>query len=397
MRRLTQEEFEKRFYEKYDAKKFKIVSSYISRREQLTIEHIPSGNQYTKKAYEWLKLKNFEDYCIIRNQGNKVSQEEYEKRFYDIYGDKFTVVSKYISMHDDILIKHNSCECKCEVPFARNAQNVLNGKMICPCESAKDFVSEINSIAVADPEFAKFFLNKEDTYKYSCGSNHKADFVCPECGKILKNKQILSVYKQGLSCPVCGKKPSLGERIMYQVLYMLNGQLDCDFDYDKPYDWSNSKRYDFLFILNGVTYIVETHGNQHYSYDQQFKNSTLALQKSNDLYKYNLAIDNNIVEPDNYIVIDCRKSDFDYIKTNILNSKLNELFQLNDFDWEFCFKESATPTLKRVCEAWNKGLHSYEELISELHMYRTTIQKYLSQGRKLGMCDYTRVKIKKGG
>ena len=392
MKKLTQKEYEERFYSIYDSEKFKIVSPYISRREYLTIEYVPSGNKYTKKAYEWLKLKNFEDYCELRgNQGNKVSQEEYEKRFYDIYGDKFTLESKYTSMHDNISIKHNSCG----FTFERRALNALNGKIICPCESAKDFVAEINSIAIKDPEFAKLFLNKDDTYKYSCGSTQKADFICPECGKIIKNKQILSVYKQGLFCPVCGKKASLGERIMYQLLYMFNEKLDCSFDYDKTYNWSCSKRYDFLFKLNGITYIVETHGNQHFSSTQQFKNSTLSSQKSNDLYKYNLAIDNNIVKPDNYIIIDCRKSDVNYIKNNILNSKLNELFNLVDFDWELCFMESATPTLKRVCDAWNKGFNTYEELTNESHMHYQTIQKYLSQGRKLGMCDYIRVKRKK--
>ncbi|MSS38947.1 hypothetical protein FYJ37_00925 [[Clostridium] scindens] len=392
MRKLTQKEYEERFYSIYDSEKFKIVSPYISRREYLTIEHVSSGNKYTKKAYEWLKLKNFEDYCEFRgSQGNKVSQDEYEKRFYDIYGDKFTLESKYTSMHDNILIKHNACGST----FERRALNALNGKITCPCESAKDFVTEINSIAIKDPDFAKLFLNKNDTYKYSCGSTQKSDFVCPECGKIIKNKQILSVYKQGLFCPVCGKKASLGERIMYQLLYMFNEKLDCSFDYDKTYNWSCSKRYDFLFKLNGITYIVETHGNQHYSSTQQFKNSTLSSQKSNDLYKYNLAIDNNIVEPDNYIVIDCRKSDIDYIKNNILDSKLDELFNLVDFDWELCFLESATPTLKMVCDAWNKGFNTYDELTNELHMHYQTIQKYLSQGRKLGMCDYTRIKRKK--
>lgn len=155
MKKLTQKEYEERFYSIYDSEKFKIVSPYISRREYLTIEYVPSGNKYTKKAYEWLKLKNFEDYCELRgNQGNKVSQEEYEKRFYDIYGDKFTLESKYTSMHDNISIKHNSCG----FTFERRALNALNGKIICPCESAKDFVAEINSIATKDPEFAKLFF-----------------------------------------------------------------------------------------------------------------------------------------------------------------------------------------------------------------------------------------------
>ena len=74
---------------------------------------------------------------------------------------------------------------------------------------------------------------------------------------------------------------------------------------------------------------------------------------------------------------------------------MKELFDLVNFDWDLCFVESATPTLKRVCNAWNKGLNTYDELINELHMHPTTIQKYLSQGRKLGMCNYTRIKNKK--
>ena len=48
-----------------------------------------------------------------------------------------------------------------------------------------------------------------------------------------------------------------------------------------------------------------------------------------DLYKQNLALINGI---ENYIIIDCSKSDLDYIKPNILKSKLNEMFDLNNIN-----------------------------------------------------------------
>ena len=74
---------------------------------------------------------------------------------------------------------------------------------------------------------------------------------------------------------------------------------------------------------------METHGKQHY--EDGFKGCggrTLEEEQQNDKNKYELAIKNGIKQQ-NYIVIDCSKSDLEFIKNNIINSRLNELFNLN--------------------------------------------------------------------
>ena len=46
-----------------------------------------------------------------------------------------------------------------------------------------------------------------------------------------------------------------------------------------------------------------------------------------------LALRNGI---DEYIIIDCRKSNLNWIKNNILDSSLVNIFKLDDIDWELC-------------------------------------------------------------
>jgi hypothetical protein len=80
--------------------------------------------------------------------------------------------------------------------------------------------------------------------------------------------------------------------------------------------------------------IIETHGQQHYEgWGRDAEN--LKYQKENDMLKYNLAIQNGI-DTKNYIVINCHKSDFKWLKENFVNS-LKNYFDLSNIDYTQCF------------------------------------------------------------
>ena len=77
-----------------------------------------------------------------------------------------------------------------------------------------------------------------------------------------------------------------------------------------------------------------------------------------------MAIDNGI-KLENYITIDCRKSDLEHIKNNIINSKLNEIFDLNEVDWVKIGQDSEKSLVKQVCDYWknNKPNNNFKYFI----------------------------------
>lgn len=308
---------------------------------------------------------------------NRLSQDEYCTRVSNKYGDKFSVVSKYTSLANDIAIKCNECGRI----FTINANKFLYGSTKCIC-SNKDV------IAFTHPYIAKLFLNPNDAYVYTYGTKKSSDFLCPDCGKIL-HRRINSVCTRGLSCEYCSTNISIGERIMCSFLYLNNELLDDNtFIHDKPTSWSNNKRYDFIFSISDCTYIVEIDGWQHkYENQSAIISNNLQYQKENDYIKEQLAFDNGI-QKDNFIRIDASCSDFNYIKNNIIDSKLSKIFNLELFDWNKCFENATSPKVKIVCDLWNSGIHSYDIICSNTGFSRASVLKYLKNGALINMCDY---------
>lgn len=198
----------------------------------------------------------------------------------------------------------------------------------CPYCSNRKVLKGFNDIWTTNPELAKLLNNPEDGYKYMQFSKHRVDWKCPnsDCNEIIANKKISDVNLYGLSCPKCSDGVSYPEKVMYIFLKQLNE----NFEYQKTFKWSNNKRYDFY--IEDKSIIIETHGRQHYSEHGFYKlgGKTLKEEQENDSLKESLAKSNGIK---NYIVIDCRKSNFEFIKNNIINSKLSEFFDLDKINW----------------------------------------------------------------
>ena len=186
----------------------------------------------------------------------------------------------------------------------------------------------INTIWDTDRWMCDLGVSEKDAKKYSRCSSKKITVICPNCGRekeITPNK----IYtRKSIEC-ICKSNISYPEKFMIELLEQLN------INYVKEYSpkWSNNKRYDFY--LKDYNYIIETHGKQHYT-QYGFKSlggKTLEEEQENDEYKKQLALKNNI---DNYIILDCRKSELKWIKNSILNSDLNNIFNLNEVDWLKC-------------------------------------------------------------
>lgn len=204
--------------------------------------------------------------------------------------------------------------------------NIKRGSGCALCrKSSKIVVKGINDIATISPWMIDYLKDKDDAYKTSYASNKKIDMICVKCGlekSISPNK--LNYY--GFSCEFCSNGFSYPEKLIKNVLSQLNIEFVTQLS-KTTFKWCDKYRYDFY--IPSLNAIIESHGEQHYRDNTNFKTSLKEIQE-NDKIKEQLAKDNGV---EHYIVLDCRKSELQFIKNNLLNSKLNELFDLSIIDW----------------------------------------------------------------
>lgn len=253
--------------------------------------------------------------------------------------------------------------------------HLVEGKGCNVCSNQK-VLKGYNDIATTHPYLVKYFANLEDAYTYTFGANKRINVVCNECGNI-KKMRLYDLYRYGFSCLKCGDGVPYTEKIMYNVLE----QLKIDFKKGIAFDWSKNKVYDFY--IPSLNYIVETHGEQHYK--KSNRGRTLQEEQENDRLKEQLAKENGI---ERYIVIDCRHSELEYIKNNILNSELSNLFNLSNIDWLKCEEFACSSLVKKVCNLWNSGIKDIMEIASIMRISYGSAFTYIKQGLKLNWCDY---------
>ena len=296
---------------------------------------------------------------------------------------------------------HNILWCKyhcnkCGAELWTRKSNLLSQHQKCACCSNKTVVKGINDIATTHPYLVKYFVNIEDSYNYTYGSDKKIKMKCPYCSfEKYISPNTLSV--KGFSCPKCSDGISYPEKIMLNLLEQLkqNKQLD-DFVYQYSKtnaDWCGKYRYDFYFEKGGESYIIEVHGIQHYEPNRFNKSKDIIIEKKNDESKKELALKNGIKE-NNYIIIDCRKSDFDFIKCNILYSTLNSLFTISNVDWDKIRENCYSNKIKEICEYWKIHVNNNKEkmfaknLTSIFNVSINYVLKSLKLGNSFGWCEY---------
>ena len=140
--------------------------------------------------------------------------------------------------------------------------------------------------------------------------------------------------------------------------------------------------------MKSINTIIEVHGRQHYFDKESAKNELYGYCKDTDIIKEKLAKQNGIK---NYIVIDCRKSNLQYIKESIINTNLLQLLNINknEINWIECDMFTSKSFLITVCEYKNNHPElSTTDIGKVFHMARTTIQSYLQKGTTVGICIY---------
>ena len=148
---------------------------------------------------------------------------------------------------------------------------------------------------------------------------------------------------------------------------------------------SGSGRMEDRKIQSHGTGIRELGGRRSKILQQEAFGTTYEEVNKRDVLKREFALNNGIKH---YIEIDARKSEFNFIKHNIINSKLKELIDLSIIDWEVCYKETIKPIIPLVCELWNKG-YCNSEIIEKIPILDIAmVSKYLNVGNEIGLCHY---------
>lgn len=318
--------------------------------------------EYIKSYFKGDILENGDK--IIKKSFIRIKCRECNTEF-DIRSDRFK---------DDISI------CPYCNPHLRNFKNTKDVQYCKPIIPKKE-----ESLGVLYPHIADMIVEnengdkvkKEDSYKIHSHSNKKYKFKCNKCGKIGDLRSLNQIVQHGYSCHYCSDNKSIPNKFMVELLKIIN----VDFKSEKTFDWSDRKQYDFY--IPSLKMIIEMNGIQHYEECNLTKRS-LKEEQENDKYKKELAINNGI---ENYIVIDCRYSTFNWIKENIIK-ELNEIFNnLDNINWDEVWLNCQNSLVIKTWELYNQGV-STKEIAKELNIGKTTVSRYLHKGNEIGKCNF---------
>lgn len=306
----------------------------------------------------------------------KLTTDEFIDRLASLTND-IVAIDDYHGMSIDM-----SFQCHKGHVFQSRPANILN-RLSCPVCSGKKIVRGFNDLWTLRPDVARLLNDEEEGYSCGVGSNKKLEFVCPTCG-MLSFKAVKKMTRYGFSCSYCSDGISFPNKVLRYILNHTDAK-NISFEYNP--EWAGLRRYDGYFTYKMKPYIVEMdggigHGNKDYcSREDDIK--LILIDKEKD----RLALEHGI----DVIRIDCNYDDicdrFEYIKSNILTSKLADILNLSNINWNDCFNFAVSSLVKEAADLYNNGL-TIKNIAKKLQIHRKTVCVYLKQAKEIGICDY---------
>lgn len=306
-----------------------------------------------------------------RRRNVAFTKEEYQKRLSE-RNEYLELTSEYINAQARVEFKCNKCGVEKQTA---NANSLLRGDTKCSvCGGSRIAVYGYTDITTTHPNYVAYFDNIEDAKRLKVGSLEEVNMHCPICGykRIRSPKQL---HTKNFGCPKCSDNVSYPNRFMFNMLEQLN----VKFENEVIFDWSQNKRYDFVVDKT----IIEMDGLFHNGSNFKSKEDAQKIDKLKD----DLATLNGY----EMIRVNCYESQFEFIKNNILDSKLKDIFKLDEFDWiELESRLINTNLVKRVSDIFNeyKGIKSIEEMSKMLNITMHKICPLLKTSARLGFTDY---------
>lgn len=237
----------------------------------------------------------------------------------------------------------------------------------------------------------QYFDDPLDAQRYSKRSAKRVNVHCPFCGH-KKNMKIDDLFTYGFACPNCSDSFSYPSKFIRSLLTQLNINFIQEVTRKNiGFEWVGNYRYDFYFRINDRRIFLESDG--HFHYGDYFE--TYEQCHERDLIKDQLAMEHGI----EVIRIDCKypkNNRFEYIKNNIINSELKNIFNFEtlNINWNACDKHARSSLFVEACDLWNCGKYTITDIANLLNLKPCTIATYLKDGDTLGLCSYDVVEAK---
>lgn len=212
------------------------------------------------------------------------------------------------------------------------------------------------------------YLNEQEAKDKRLHSMKKVILTCDICA-FSKTSTAADVTRYGFSCPICSTKTS------YPELFFISYLQVKDLKYQYQVSFNNSRRKIDFYILDLDVY-VEVHGITHYKeqHGSSWTDSHKRTLKSDNI-KREWCIKNN----KNLIELDCRKSEFKFIKNNINSSPLLPNISKDDIPKiEKIIQESRTHNSKQIIELYESGM-SYHSIAEKLDLGATVVYNILKK------------------
>lgn len=267
---------------------------------------------------------------------------------------------------------------KCNQIMEKSRRQLLETTNDCPVCKGSLIIAGYNDAPTKNPWLLNW-TSLEEIKGESSSSDKLISITCPNC-HCSRQITIKNIVKAINKCPNCSDGMTYSNKFGRSFLKQLPIQiLQTEFN---PI-WSNNYKYDNYFEYKNKKYILEMDGGFHYS-EKQF-NGSLQDRQERDKIKDELALNHNII----LIRIDCQESKLEYIKNNILNSQLNNIFDLSNIDWNKCNEEATNSLVFQVCNYFNQGeYNTLKDIAQHFLISESSVNLYLRKGRELGLCGY---------
>ena len=362
-RRYTQEEFEKKLFEKY-GNEYQVVGKYINSQTKIKVKHLTCGRILDMLPASLLHGIGC-THCKHR-EGRLITNDDFKKHLKEVVGDEYIPLTEYTGATNKVVFKHKVCGNV----FEMRPNNIFNGQRCPHCagnakKTDEEFQQEVFSLVKNDYTFLEPYVDRKTKLRVrhnECGSIYEvrpSDFIrgnrCPYCfGSIKKTntqfkKEIYDLvvneytflepyvnYKtkikvrhnkcgniyevtpsdflNGKRCPYCNSPK--GETVITKLLDTLN----INYEYQKTFpDLKDKTCLSYDFYIPSQSILIEYQGVQHYQPIDYFGGETaFRKQQKHDQMKLDYAKEHGY----NLITVPYTEDTFSKIKKYLIKHGL---------------------------------------------------------------------------